>query len=203
MAVVSLEAAEPADETRRCQVLIALGDARARAGDMVRARESFLVAAELAKSLGLPEEHGQAALGYGGRFIWQRAGGDPYLVSLLEDALAALPDGDSVPRAHLLARLAGALRDQPELEARAALSKESVEIARRMGDAGTLCLVLNARFAAIWGPDNAHERLELANEAVQLADDLGEKELLFAAHHAGRLRLRNSEISLRPTRSSM
>ena len=46
--------------------------------------------------------------------------------------------GDSGLRAMLLARLAGALRDRPVPERRAALTEEAVQIARRLGDAETL-----------------------------------------------------------------
>ena len=44
--------------------------------------------------------------------MWARAGGDERLVPLLEEGLAALADEDVELRARLLARLAGALRDE-------------------------------------------------------------------------------------------
>jgi len=57
----------------RGELLLALGDALARAGDQERARETFLTAAELARRSGSAEHLARAALGYGGRFVWSRA----------------------------------------------------------------------------------------------------------------------------------
>jgi tetratricopeptide (TPR) repeat protein len=62
----------------RRELLLSLGDALARAGDQERARETFMTAAELARRSGAAEHLARAALGYGGRFIWSRAWGDPH-----------------------------------------------------------------------------------------------------------------------------
>ena len=37
----------------------------------------------------------KAALGYGGRYVWMAARGDPHVIPLLEEALSSLPTGDS------------------------------------------------------------------------------------------------------------
>ena len=95
------------DDVERCGLLLALGEAATAAGDQAEARTAFLRAADLARRLGLADELARAAIGYGGRFAWLRAGDDERIVPLLEQALAALPPGDSIPRARLLARLAG------------------------------------------------------------------------------------------------
>ena len=58
----------------------------------------------------------------------------PTCHSLLRQALDALGREDSILRATLLGRLAGALRDQPSLGPRASLGREAVEMARRIGD---------------------------------------------------------------------
>ena len=98
------------DAATRCELLLALGDAQARAGDTPR-RSSVPRGRELAERLGLPEQLARAALGYGGRIIWEVSRDDERLVPLLERALAALGD-DSPLRVRLLARLAGGpLRD--------------------------------------------------------------------------------------------
>ena len=79
----------------RCELLLALGDAQARGGDVPAAKETFVRAADVARSLDAPEQLARAALGYGGRFVWFRAGKDRRLIPLLEDALEALPAGDN------------------------------------------------------------------------------------------------------------
>jgi predicted ATPase len=66
-------ALRPGPPGARRELLLSLGDALARAGEQVRARETFLTAAELARRDGSAEHLARAALGYGGRFVWSRA----------------------------------------------------------------------------------------------------------------------------------
>jgi tetratricopeptide (TPR) repeat protein len=172
----------PPNETR-CDLLLALGDAEARAGNMPEAKQAFLAASEIARQHGMPEALAQAAVGYGGRIVWARAGHDLRLVALLRDALAGLPPSDSPLRVRLLARLAGALRDEPSPETRAALSAEAVEMARRLNDMGTLAYALDGRYAAILAPDNPEERLALADEIVRLADAVDDRERAVQGRH--------------------
>src|SRR5205814_2266980 len=94
--------------SRRVKLHREIGDAQTRAGDEPTAKETFLRAASLARELRASEQLARAALGYGGRFVWARAGSDERLVPFLEDALAALGEVDSPLRVRLLARLAGA-----------------------------------------------------------------------------------------------
>jgi predicted ATPase len=68
---------EKGDERIRCDLLLSLGDAQARAGDPATAKETFLAAAELARRTGSPDRLARAALGYGGRFLWARAWATP------------------------------------------------------------------------------------------------------------------------------
>src|SRR5206468_9397674 len=124
----------------------------------------------------------RAALGYGGRFAWARAGDDQTLVPLLREALA-LADGLEVPLcARLLGRLAAALGDEPEGEERAKLSEEAVAMARAGGDGPTLAYTLVARLSALWSPTTVHERLAIATELVELAERIGDKERAVEGH---------------------
>ena len=91
-----VEEAESADVVRTCELLLALGGALSRAGEATDAKETFRRAAGLAEGSGRPDLLARAALGYGGRFVWGRAGSDTALVPLLERALAAVgEDGHS------------------------------------------------------------------------------------------------------------
>ena len=75
---------------------------------------------------------------------------DPVLVDLLEEALAALPPGDSPLRVRLLARLAGALQPTRRTAEPVRLAREAIATARRLGDPATL---LQALYAAHVGDD--------------------------------------------------
>ena len=177
----ALELGGAQDAAERCELLLALGEVQLRGGDLPSAQGTFVRAAESARNLGSADLIARAALGYGGRFVWTRAGLDLRVVSLLEEALAAMPETDSPLRARLLARLANALRSQPTRETRVALSAEAVGIARRLADPATLAYVLDGRWTAAWGPDNVEERLRLAKELVLLAQQAGDQERLQMA----------------------
>lgn len=180
LALQALEFRQPVDPVTRCALLLATGDALARAGNTPEAKQTFVAVADAARASGLPRELARAALGYGGRSSWLRAGSDDRLVPLLEEALAALGEEEPVLRVRLLARLAGALRDQPSLEPRSSLSAEAVEIARGLGDPYTLGYALVSHFAATWGPDG--ERLiGIAEEVSRLAEEAGDVELAVDA----------------------
>jgi tetratricopeptide (TPR) repeat protein len=183
MALRALELQESVDERTRLELLLSLGDAGMRAGDRHYGRESFLAAADAARRVSAPELLARAALGYGGRFVWARAGNDRTVVPLLQDALESLGKESSPLRARLMARLSGALRDEPARERRAALSAQAVEMARRLDDAATLAYALDGRYSAIWAPDTTDERLAIADEIVTLAEEFGDDERAFQGHH--------------------
>ena len=138
----------------RRELLLSLGDALARAGDQERARETFLTAAELARRSGLAEHLARAALGYGGRFIWSRAWGDPHLVPLLEEALALLDDEDGDLRVRLLAR--------------------------RLGDRAALAYALEGRHCANMGPGMVERRRAIADELIAVAEQIEDTERAYA-----------------------
>ena len=175
LALQALELQQPVDPSARCALLIARGDALARGGSTPEAEQAFLAAADLARASLLPEHLARAALGYGGRFPFRRAGSDPWLVPLLEEALEASGETEPVLRVKLLARLAGALRDQPSLEPRSSLSRQAVEIARGLGDPDTLGYALASLFTATWGPELG-ELATIAEEVARLAEETGEAE---------------------------
>ena len=158
------------DEGARCTLLMRLGESVTRGGNQAAGKHAYWEAAEIAQRLGLGEQLGHAALGYGGLFYWMRAGDDVRLVPLLERALAALGPGDSALRAALLGRLAGALRDEWSMVRRSALSSEAVAIARRVGDQRTLLEALICHVAAAMGPDSTAEMAEYRREIRELRE---------------------------------
>jgi tetratricopeptide (TPR) repeat protein len=166
----------PADRTRRCDLLLAAGEAHHRAGAHARANVAFREAAAVARDLSSPDRLAQAALGYAGP-RGSFAVVDRELVSLLEEALAQLgPRGDGV-RARLLGRLAMELYFGGSRERREALVDEALAIARQLGDPATIAYVLNARYAALWAPENVADRLAIADEVLELARRAGDHRL--------------------------
>ena len=180
LALEALDLREPSDPSVRGALLLAMGDALTNAGSTADAKEAFLAAGDVARTTRLPESMALAALGYGGRSGWQRAAGDRRLVPLLEEALAALGDGAPMLRARLLARLAGALRDEPSLEPRASISREAVEIARGLDDKDLLAYALVSNALAIWGPDPG-ELVPVAEEVSRLAQETGTSDTVLDA----------------------
>jgi DNA-binding SARP family transcriptional activator len=180
LALQELDRRPPVDAVARGELLLALGDALMWSGSVADANATFLSAADLARRARLPELLAHAALGYGGKSSWRRAGEDGRLVPLLDEALQALGAQDTPLRARLLARLAGALRDQPSLEPRASLSREAVEVARRIGDKETLAYTLTALFMATWGPET-DELVAITEEVSRLAEETGVTDIALDA----------------------
>ena len=175
-------------EGRRYELLMALGDAQAKAGDWLSAQRSYQEAAAAARalrtSIGADEAAAmlaRAAVGLPGAVV-EAGVVDWALVGLLEEALAVLGDEDSRPRARALARLAAELYFTDAPERRAALSREALAVARRVGDPATLAYVLEASHLALWGPENVEERLAITAELSRLADELRDPDLTLLGH---------------------
>jgi tetratricopeptide (TPR) repeat protein len=182
---------EHADGEQRCAALLRLGDVLWRAGDDKQARRSFEEAAAVASRLGAAEMLARAALGHvAGAGLVGGAGvtgwdGETTHVHLLEQALAALPEGDSPLRAQVLARLAAALYQRADQADRpAALCEQAVGMARRLGDPQALLVALHARHWATLAPDLHSVRLANAAEMLDVAVTVGDEEAAFLARHA-------------------
>ena len=173
---------EPA---RRCELLLALGEANSRAGEQTVARAAFLEAADISQRLSQPDSYARAALGYGGGIGGFTATdiADAKVLELLRAALGALPDRDSSLRVRVMGRLAVELyytNDQVEPDA---LSSAAVEMAERLGDAKLLMISIYSRQWAIMGPDGLDDGLAAGEEIVRLARLVGDAEMEFKGHH--------------------
>jgi tetratricopeptide (TPR) repeat protein len=162
----------------RCRLLLALGGVQARAGDHTAARETFWQAAALAQQRGMREMVAQAALGVAEVGVGLPFGAvDPSLVGLLEGALEALGDEQSVLRVRLMGRLATEIYYGESHGRRAALARAAVAMARRIDEPRTLAAALGAQHCALWEPSNGAERVALATEMIALAQSAGDTEL--------------------------
>ncbi|MGH3589979.1 MAG: ATP-binding protein, partial [Pseudonocardiaceae bacterium] len=169
-------------------LLLALGDAQWWAGQVCQASETFQAAAALARELKDPHRLAEAALrvgevGYGGAYV-QAWAFDPVRVALLDEALDAIGEQESLLKVRVLARLSTTLYFSPfdSASRRDSLARASVELARRLGDGSTLAYALNARHLAVWGPDNVEERLILSAEIVELAHQAGDVSMELIGH---------------------
>jgi hypothetical protein len=159
LALDALELSGSPDPALACELLLAQGDAQARAGSIATAKQTFLQAAAIARQGAMNERLARAALGYGGRWVWEVGRGDPYLLPLLEEAAEKLPPTDSALRVRILARLAGGpLKPGDHRARRLALSQEALAMARRLGNPTVLSYALDGRIAAILGPDTLDEQ---------------------------------------------
>ncbi|MDJ0868044.1 MAG: AAA family ATPase [Myxococcota bacterium] len=171
-ALQALDLRDPDDETRRCELLLELGNAREQIGDRLRMREAYAAAAERARRVGRPDLLALAALGFAGRT--ERATPDTGMRALLEEALAALGDREDALRARLLGYLVGTPPIYDDPERRLALSARAVALARASGETGALMAALQARCFSMLGPDRIDERLATAEELVALARRQGD-----------------------------
>ena len=164
------------DPRRPCEILLALGEAKSRAGDAEEATQVFRRAVALARRAGSPELLARAAIGLGDiGTAWTEIGRfDEALVRLLREALAQLGDGGGVLRAAVLARLATELCWSAPTDEIDALSDQAVRIAREANDRARLAYTLVGRIHCLGDPGHVEERLRLAAEVIELTDDRGD-----------------------------
>lgn len=185
------------DPRRRCGLLLDLADAHARAGETPASKRASREAAELAEQLSLPEQLAEAAIGYGGRLIWEVSRDDPHVLALLERALACIDEGDSPLRVRLLARLGGGpLRDEHDPTRRRAITREALDMARRLDDPATLAYALDGYISAHHSPDYTPRQVEMAGELIDAALQAGELERAVEAYeHRAAARLELGDVA--------
>jgi ATP/maltotriose-dependent transcriptional regulator MalT len=169
MALQALVRREPVDEGQRCQLLLSLADAQKRAGESERAREAFQQATQVARKLGAAEQLAQAAVGFEDASYRPGLLGTP-AVRLLEEALNALEEEDSILRVRTLSALVRALYFSGLDDQAAALAQEAVEMARRLQDPVILAWTLNAALISRRHPESLQQRLAASTEALGLAE---------------------------------
>jgi DNA-binding SARP family transcriptional activator len=165
----------------RCDLLIGRGIAQYQVGDP-DFRVTLLQAGALARRLGDGQRLVRAAT------ISHRpyaAAGtlDIERIEMLEAALVTVGDRDSGSRARLLALLAGELTFSGDWGRRKQLSDESMAIATRLGDPGTVNEVLKRRFVTIWTPETLAQRVVEADRELAIAEELGDPVAVFYGLH--------------------
>jgi hypothetical protein len=175
-------------ERPRARLLLKAGDARRRMGDLATARHHFQEAARLADVLGDAKVLAEAALGYSeprADFGLAFRAADADSVALLERALAATAGHETPDRVRLLDRLAVELYFSGPRARTASLTRQALELARRVGDPGALVEALGAHHdTALVGSVDVVAAREAATEMVELAERTGDRRAALAAHLA-------------------
>jgi tetratricopeptide (TPR) repeat protein len=170
-AVRSADAAGNIDNTTRVELLLELGHAQTRAGEVSAGKKTCAAAADLARTLGDPTLLAGAALEHGTALIYGNV--DSELVALLEEALEALPDADGVLRARVMARLAAALQPASDPEGPIQMARDAIAMARRLGDRKALLDTMRNGGSAMVDLGDLEERIALDREHAALAEELG------------------------------
>jgi class 3 adenylate cyclase/tetratricopeptide (TPR) repeat protein len=166
----------------RCDLLLGLAEARRRAGDVPGSQSAFAEAARVARALGDAERLARAAVGSFRGHVMASPGWHNPVIQLLEEALALLPDEDSVLRSRVLAALSLELYFTPQQSRGVTISAQGVEMARRTGDDDALAFALACAHTAISDPGHLDARLTVSTELVAVSERAGNPELAYIGH---------------------
>jgi DNA-binding CsgD family transcriptional regulator/tetratricopeptide (TPR) repeat protein len=162
------------DSAVRAGLLLEFGAASHLAGHAEDALDAYLGTAAIARETGDAELLATAAIGFENA-CWRPAIIDRGAPELLEEAADALGDGDSILRVRVLSGLSRALANQGSHDRATVVRTNAIAMARRIDDRHGLATVL-AR--AYWAHGTTLEEiLSMLDEAVELAEELGDVEL--------------------------
>ena len=171
----------PADEARRCSLLLILGNAQFQAGEFLESRDTLLRAADVAQSLGSTESLVRAALEL--VHLTHNVGlPAPETVRLLEEALQRLGAKDSPLKARTLGGLARYLGVTGERQKLMLYAPQAEAMARRLGGPDLIAYSLLGMFFTLMEPEHAEQRLTIATEMLELATAAKDDALVFEGH---------------------
>ena len=172
---------QPEAIAQRCELLLALGEARVRGGERAQASSAFREAAALAEQIGDGAALARAAVGASRRYVQPPGVVDTELIAMIERALELEP-GRTVMRVRLLACLCGAIYYSPERDRMPALSQEATDIATELGDPEARAYAYGARRRVLWDAPHLRDRIEASTEMLTLARQIGNIELQLQGH---------------------
>jgi class 3 adenylate cyclase/tetratricopeptide (TPR) repeat protein len=172
------------DGAGRCEALIGLGEAQLQTGDAVY-RETLLDAARIASAMSDAELAARAALAN------TRGGGvsstfgeiDTERLAAIERAIELDDPPNHARRARLLALKALELEWDPDFDMRRSLAEEAISLARATEDTRTLAEVLRNVVETIRAPHTLAWRIDLVEELVDCAAEVGDPALRCSAHN--------------------
>jgi DNA-binding CsgD family transcriptional regulator len=162
-------------ETKRCRILIGLGDAQNCAGQSAAALASFADAAAFARHIRDAPLLARAAIGFGNA-QWRLGQEGSKAVALIREALALEAPADRRERVSLLSAACRALLFSNQPDAAEMAFREAVAIARRLDEPLPLFEALSAIVPGRWFADRLQLRIEAAREAIQVVQRAGHPE---------------------------
>ena len=185
------ESRDATDPRRRYDVLLGLGRARYRRGDVAGSRTALTDAVAIGRSLGDPTLMAEAATSFRGAGVWhwrEFGTSDPAMVAVLEECLQALPPGPL--RARVQVSLAMELNYQWRSVEAEAVGAGAVDAVRPLDDHELFSDVLVMRTLQLWGkPGAAGTRIDLADEALRRPLSLEQELYVRFGSAAARLQL--------------
>jgi type II secretory pathway predicted ATPase ExeA len=183
-AIDATEAQAGFDAPTVCDLLIVLGEMQVEARDIDAAQQSLCRAARIAQELDDVERIARIALAMpnGGWPLASVPNGTALM--LAQKALAATSESDSIQKALLVARVAGELSYVPDRRVSSAeLFNEAVQMALRLPkeDEALIWRVLCLRDQVLRRPHSLQERLDNAEQMIQIAYTSGDNQGLFAS----------------------
>jgi DNA-binding SARP family transcriptional activator len=176
---VALEAAakDPAHTPRdRYDLLMELADAHRWRGDWTPLLATIEAAIGLADELDDVELLARAASAMTFGALWQSAGhGEVHgrVVDALRRCLDRLPDEDDPLRCRAVLSLANELYYGASNDERTALVEEGLAMGARLGDDELVMYGSLVGFVTLWAPDTVRHRLALAEQAAEIAAEIG------------------------------
>ncbi len=176
-----LELMDEPDEALRCTLLLSLGGAEAKSARVADARDAFERAADSARRLEDTDSLVGAAIGIA---MMSDAGRlDQKLLALLDESLERIGPERTARRAALLsAKSAEMYWVANDLAESSRLVNEAIEIAREVDAPTTLAAALHRKIFVPTGPQAARERMEIADEMVELGERCGDREAVLRGH---------------------
>ena len=139
----------------------------------------------MASRLGDADGLVQAALGVA-VMNYRRGVSEERSADLLRRALEQLGGADSIERCRLMSKLGSVLYLRGDMELASKINSDAVAIARRVGDKRAIIDALGFEGGHLaldlaQAPERASERLEVLDEALTLAEELGDSNYLMKA----------------------
>lgn len=181
-AIGAARADEPVDQGLLARLLLSQAKAKWKNGALQDAGDTFMAAAVAAGQSGLPELAAEAAIGsrWG---AWDAFDADlAEQINLMRLALEALPEGDSPLRAELMAMLGhGLYYGSGQAEEARELAALSLDMIGRCEDPEAEFGVIQATAYRRWEPRHLDERLPGSERMLELAEEIGDPELIGQA----------------------